>query len=294
MDKIIYHQYRNENRYTDCPDGIASAYIAQKALPGAEMLGAAYQDADSIPQVNPGDRLFIVDFSFPAKQLQLWADIGVQITVLDHHKTAWEALQGFTSGVLRFEEKKCGAILAWEHFFPNDPVPAIFEYVCDRDLWNWQLPQSRAINEALSNLTSAARSTGEHPFQVFRVLETLTQAQLIDLLSPLGLKLLKEKDKRAQAIANRHQWQNVQGYQVPVVELQPEEGRLTSVVCEILYKQLPEAPFVAVYIPQSDGKQAWSFRSDKDGGNFDVSVIAKAWGGGGHHNSAGATIEQAS
>lgn len=297
MDKIIYHQYRNEDRYTDCPDGIAAAYIAHKALPNAEVMGSAYQDPHSIPEVNksdlsqPADRLFIVDFSFPADLLKSWADLGAEIVVLDHHKTAWEALQRFTAGVLRFEEAKCGAVLAWEFFFPDDPIPAIFEYVSDRDLWRWKLPESRAVNEALSNFTSAARSTGGHPFQVFKVLETLTQDELIWLLAPLGKKLLAEKDKQAHAIAARYTWGVVQNHQVPVVELQPSEGRLTSVVCEILYKQFPEAPFVAAYTLQPDGLVNWSFRSDQNGANFDVSAIAKNWGGGGHHNSAGATTK---
>jgi oligoribonuclease NrnB/cAMP/cGMP phosphodiesterase (DHH superfamily) len=290
VTKIVYHQYKNENRYTDCPDGIASAYIAQKANPEAEVIGSAYQDEASIPKVNPGDRLIIVDFSYPASLLKTWASADVEIVVIDHHKTAWEALQGFTQGVLRFEESKSGAVLTWEYFF-DEPVPPIFEYVCDRDLWNWKLPESRAVNEALSHFTSSARLTGGHPFQIFQVLETLTQEELLWLLAPVGKRLLDEKDKQARMIADRHQWRKVLGHDIPAVELKPIEGRMTSVVCELLYKQFPDAPFVACYIPQPDGNQSWSFRSDKNGGNFDVSAIAKQLGGGGHHNSAGATFK---
>jgi len=42
----------------------------------------------------------------------------------------------------------------------------------------------------------------------------------------------------------------------------------------------PDAPFSVSYCDRADGKRSYSLRSRN---GFDVSVVAKAFGGGGHH-----------
>ena len=46
----------------------------------------------------------------------------------------------------------------------------------------------------------------------------------------------------------------------------------------------PESAFSASYCDRADGLRTYSLRSN---GEFDVSVIAKQFGGGGHRNAAG-------
>jgi len=43
-----------------------------------------------------------------------------------------------------------GAVLAWQYFMPNEPVPDLLRYVEDQDLWNWKLPHSDAVNAAIA------------------------------------------------------------------------------------------------------------------------------------------------
>ena len=54
-----------------------------------------------------------------------------------------------------------------------------------------------------------------------------------------------------------------------------------------LYRQYPDALFSACF---STSNQTWSLRSDKHGNNTDVGAIASYFGGGGHHNSAGFSL----
>lgn len=235
---------------------------------------------------NPkGERLIIVDFSFPKEVLQLWVSAGCDITVIDHHKTAQSMLEGFAGGILRFDMAKCGAILTWEYFFPNTPAPVFLEYVQDQDLWNWKLPHSEAVREAFAVLWRS--------FELFDKLEPMSQQEFLDYMVPIGQPRLDEKKKKVEAIASRHTWQVVAGHQVPVVVLAPDEARYRSDVCQWLYKNYPDASFTACHRIE-DGIKHWDLRSDKDGGNFDVSAIALQFGGGGHHNSAGfrKTIEE--
>ena len=41
--------------------------------------------------------------------------------------------------------EKSGARLAWEHFYPNEPLPWPLRHVEDQDLWRFALPATRAF-----------------------------------------------------------------------------------------------------------------------------------------------------
>jgi len=57
-----------------------------------------------------------------------------------------------------------------------------------------------------------------------------------------------------------------------------------SEVGEALLDMNPTAPFSAYYSDRGDGKRQWGLRSRPE---FDCSVVAKAFGGGGHKQAAG-------
>jgi oligoribonuclease NrnB/cAMP/cGMP phosphodiesterase (DHH superfamily) len=73
------------------------------------------------------------------------------VWVIDHHNTAKSVLEGRSKHTV-FNEEHSGGRLAWDHFNGKDESsrPLIVDYTEDRDLWNWQLPQSRQINAWLS------------------------------------------------------------------------------------------------------------------------------------------------
>jgi uncharacterized protein len=239
VNKIIYH---NIKPGFPCPDGLASAWVAAKVFPEAQLIGWEYSSFD-LPKVSPEDNLIILD-------------------LIDHHKSAQAMLEGFRGGILKFDLTKCGAILTWEYFFPNQPAPVFLQYIQDQDLWQWKLPESEAVREAFASL---GRS-----FELFDKLEYLNQEEFLDFMRPIGQPRLA-------------------GYSVPVVELGSKEERFRSDVCAFLYKKFPDAPFTACYHTEKNVEK-WDLRSDRDGNNFDVSAIAVSFGGGGHQNSAGFLI----
>lgn len=294
---IIYHQVKEG---IDCPDGIASAWVAAKAFPDAIVQGATYQ-SELIPQFESGDRVVIVDFSFPRQAIERWESNGAEIILIDHHKTALEmlgSLSGFSDRVtLKFDMEECGATLAWKFFFPDEPMPVFLGYVRDRDLWNFALPFSEEIHEAVSNLKYNHKkhlNETANVFTLFNALAKLDSVDLVSLTAPLGASLLAPKREKIASLAARHEWRTLVmpepeifagDFYVPVVELAKDgsEDRLVSDVCMKMYRDMPQAEFVACIT--SDG--SWSLRSDKHGKNFDVSTVAKQFGGGGHRNAAG-------
>ena len=317
--KIIYHKI---NKLQPCPDGETAAWTALKKYPDAEVIGWEYQTepplaADELtgffkllfrslfekkkhPQkslIAPGDRVVIVDFSFPKEVLDSWVAIGVEVVVIDHHKTAQKMLEGFAGGILRFDMGKCGAMLTWEYFFPDKPVPEFIKYVQDQDLWQWALPYSKEVREAFGSL-------GRN-FKTFDFLETLPADEFVEYMRAVGEPLVKAREERVEAIAARHKDRQLDEYVIKAVELTEDELFLTSDVCAFLYNQFPEVPFTACfnYEPQNWLQKLfrraktvkWSLRSSNKNPNaVDVSAVAKRRGGGGHFNSSGYSIKEES
>ena len=149
---IIYHQIKSG---TPCADGIAAAWVASKKYPDADVIGASFNS--DLPDVNDYDSLVIVDFSFPLTTLQTWESQGKKVFVIDHHKTAMADLSQFTNALFNMDES--GASLTWLHYFPDQPIPAFIQYVKDRDLWNFNLPQNEEIHEAMGFLGRTFKST---------------------------------------------------------------------------------------------------------------------------------------
>jgi uncharacterized protein len=295
----------------DCPDGIAAAWCAHRYLKniigGVDVLGCSYQQEP--PDVSNYLCIYIVDFSFPRETIELWLEMGKQITVLDHHKTAQEMIGDVCTFSRHFEFnfdlEQSGATIAWKYFNHDREPPAFLQYVRDRDLWNHALPMTEEIHEASANMRFEIRKTADLTgipardliFSAFDHLATLSQEQLIGLMGDRGFELLKPKREAIDRACERMEYaylphefdrDQISSEMIPIVRLLPDgsENRLISDICAKLYKNIPEALFVACV-----GTEGWSLRSDKDGSNFDVSEVAKAFGGGGHRNAAGFKLE---
>lgn len=286
MRTIVFYHMMSVT--TPCPDGIASAWAARTVLGHeAEYIGCCYgSKGETPPQFDTpqkGDRVYIVDFSFDIPVLEAWRERGCEVTLLDHHKDKMQALLGYAplSDIIKFDNSKCGAVLTWEYFHPNEAVPAFLWYIDDRDHWQHKLPFTKEIHAAVGKLGRT--------FQVFDVLATLTQDELIGLLSGLGKAEVEQRAKQIEKLADQFEWRILAGHQVPVVELQPSEAWATSEVCQLLYNQFPDASFSACFY--SDGEQVkWGLRSNSKGNDFDVAAIARQFGGDGHRNAAGFTV----
>lgn len=301
--RIFYHEKAHG---VPCPDGLAAAYVARKKYPGATIVGCCYDDEPMgiLPVVEPNDRLIIVDFSFTRKTLDMWAKQGVGILLIDHHKTALEHLcnvvpkgpqpDSFIRSYTRdrpsggkcaqtyiFDMNKCGAVLTWEYFFPENPVPYFLKLIQDRDLWQKRMLGGEEI------LTAIARFGWS--FDLFDALVKLHDFPDFHALFTIGEQLLAPKREAIAKACDRVILRSYKEFdEVPVVQLAKDgsEDLYASDICEHLYKKVcPDADWVAAI--RSDG--TWELRSDKykPSGGFDVSQIAKAAGGGGHRNAAG-------
>lgn len=248
--------------HANCWDGFCAAWIMSREQSGT--LYAAHYGTEP-PNVK-GMRVLMVDFAYPRDVLLRMAEEASEIVVLDHHKTAQDALAGLP--FCTFDMSKSGGRLAWEYCRGDDPSPWLVDYTEDRDLWRHALPHSREINAALRS----------YPLS-------------LDLWDEFSLdpELPARFVAEGSAIRRREQ-QIVEDHVRNAREIEMAGHRILAVNATVLFSDIAgdlarDRPFGACYFDRADGKRQWSLRSRE--GGVDVSAIAKAMGGGGHPAAAG-------
>lgn len=257
MTLCVYHG--------NCADGFGAAWVIWKALGDIEFFAGTYQEDP--PDVT-GKDVILVDFSYKRPVLLKMAADASSILIIDHHKTAMEDLTDLPSNVkTKFDMTHSGAVLTFKHFFPNEDVPKLLLHIEDRDLWNFALKNTREIQ---ANVFS-------YPYD-FSVWDELINSDL-DKLSLEGEAIERKHFKDINellTVTTREMY--IAGYKIPVANL---PYTMSSDAGHILAKG---KPFAACYWDTSTGR-VFSLRSSNEG--FDVSEIAKKYGGGGHRNAAG-------
>lgn len=129
---IVYHG--------DCNDGFGAALAAYLYHgDNAEYVAGMYDGF--VPDVQGRDVL-IFDYHFKHDVLIEMKKKAKSLLLKDHHATVMDNLKDLEYAV--FDINKCGAVLAWEHFF-KEPVPEMFLWLQDRDLYLNHYPQSNAF-----------------------------------------------------------------------------------------------------------------------------------------------------
>lgn len=276
---VIYH--------ANCMDGFAAAWAAWTKLGDKEThyWPMSYGDdpISKIKVVPRGLTIYIVDFSFPREVLKRMCEADVKVVILDHHKTAEVDLTDWPDQPenleIHFDMERSGAKMAWDYFRPYDPAPSLISYVQDRDLWRKVLLYSEEINQFISTLP--------HNFDSWTSASYLLRNRF-DEAKHIGESVLRKHGqivadivKTARPIKFHIDGKTVSGLAANCT------GHFASDVGHELCKL--SGTFGATYCSGNDGSVKWSLRSE---GDFDVSAIAKLFGGGGHKNAAGFTLRE--
>lgn len=299
---IIYH--------ADCTDGFGAAFAAWLKLGDeVEYLPMHYGDIDTHLDYT-GRELYILDFSFPREVMEHMFANAERVVWLDHHKTAFEMwcpshpryyiyddhLEG---RYILLDNNKSGALLAWEYFHPNIEVPTLIRHIDDRDRWQFKIEGSKEVHAALSSMKPWSFEQWEGfviPFEhewLADVGAHILRAQDAHVKSmvkharkcriptptpdPLQVKALQDEwDLReSQAKAEVAEMNPLIGLAVNTPMHQSEVGH------ELANRS---GTFGLVYYIGDNNLVRCSLRSD---GDYDVSAIARSFGGGGHRNAAG-------
>ena len=285
---VIYH--------AGCFDGFCAAWLMRQAFPDADF-HAAHYGTEPPPAAMDKDRpLYVVDFSYPGDVMfKLAALRHEEMVVLDHHKTARDALDGLEIELLTnncgdalsvtFDMGKSGGRLAWEYLWakgllPRDwmarygfrDAPWLVDFSEDRDLWRHALQDTREVNAALRSFPL--------DFEVWDGLLLIRhQAGSVweDFVSQGAAILRAERQIIANHVKHAREV-DMDGHKILAVNA-------TVLFSEIAGELAAGRPFGACWFVRFDGASVWSLRSRE--GGVDVSEIAKAHGGGGHKQAAG-------
>lgn len=265
---VIYH--------SPCTDGFTAAWACRKAHPDWEFRAQSHGGPFTIMDAVDRD-LYLLDFCFPRPDMVSLACVAASITVLDHHKSAMEQMEGFADVLhdlrvpittnIQFDMNRSGAMMSWDHFHPGKEAPQLIKHVQDRDLWKFEIEGTKQVHATLSSYP--------HTFEHWDMLERMHASVLV----ADGEAILRKHQLDVHELAPRARKINIRGHVVPAINAPHQfASDLGHVLAE-------EAPFAAVYSDDRN-KRIWSLRSRE--GGIDVSAIAKSFpGGGGHEHAAG-------
>lgn len=278
---VIYH--------ANCNDGFGAAWAFWRLVDEkgeyeeVEYIACNYGDE---PIIHSGVDLFILDFSFPRDHLKAFCELTNKVLLLDHHKTAEEALTNWPDQPANleivFDKNRSGASLTWDYFsakYTPDWIgqrPKLIGFIEDRDLWKFQYEGTKAIHEVLSLLPKDFDKWNRFAHRIegpTGYLEAVREGELIREHTLSICKSILESGTRPCTI---------NGAEGLVVNA---PGMFASELGNMLAVQ--SSTFGASYYHEANGSVKFSLRSN---GDYDVSAIAKVFGGGGHRNAAGFTL----
>lgn len=271
MTVVFYHK--------NCQDGFGAAWAAWKAL-GDSASYVPVQYSEPLPEVSPRERVYFCDFCPTLAELKDLSGIGCSVTVLDHHKTAVEVLTPKNIAEIDgldaiFDMDRAGAGITFDYFHPSKKRPLVINLIEDRDLWRFRNDLTKSISTRL-NLLEKDFAT----WDAF-ILSVENDHVFLPKIKYEGDLLLQSESKRADSMARKAVLVDFLGHTIPVLNV----TELISEIGQAMNELYDETPFSLSFFVNDKGSFQISLRSNRS--DFDVSVIAKRFGGGGHRGAAG-------
>lgn len=280
--------------HAHCTDGFGAAYAAWVKF-GDDADYVFMQYGQEPPDVLGRD-VYVLDFSFLPDTTKEMIDKATAFVWLDHHKTAFEGWcedgernrceQSSGNDYVLLDNNKSGALLAWEYFNPGSDAPDLAKMIDDRDRWQFKLQGSRELHAGLNS-------------RLFKFSDW-------HLLTPDGTsdwgRNLADVISKGRQILDVHNDQIKRSVKV---------AEQCVIVLDTAPTPRPVAKGLAVNTPQHmsevgnelakasgtyglvwyyDGATKRANCSLRSIGDYDVSAIAKIFGGGGHKNAAGFNV----
>jgi hypothetical protein len=171
--------------------------------------------------------------------------------------------------------------MAWDHFFPAEQRPWWINYIQDRDLWEWKLPDAEPILAYLDTLPVSFETYDRLASDDITLRQCLVGGMAV-------LAYIRQYNKEVAAMGVRY------------ITFQSPGGRIHSDIpivnaaykgiSQLLHEMDQNHLFALGWYRSSDGKYKFSVRAS-DESDFDTSKFAKEYGGGGHVKASGFTLD---
>lgn len=285
MNVILYHK--------NCADGFVAMCCARQCIDHSgelvSYIPAQYNEEDKyLPMLyefiekHKVERVYVLDFSLLADTITDLVHRGIDLTIIDHHKSAKERMERWfeepNSNRFTFlfsaDNTKSGALLAAEYFQVREELKHVAENISEYDTWQKRLGKDLADIYA-EGIYALMAKYGDQAVHCMNKHDILAVGEpRIELRNTRAEALMKLK-----ILCVPHCGPNIVGYAVNASK--DMASYVGHKLCElkgtfgIIYFQL-DANTVECSIRSNDGKTALE--------------VARAYGGGGHGNAAGFRI----
>lgn len=265
---VIYH--------ANCTDGFGAAYAAWKKFGDT----ASYIPLKTQVEIDldlKDKEVYVVDYSFLAEVDAKVRARAKSLVVIDHHQTAEAVVTAHPGNV--FDQSHSGAVLAWQYFHPDIPVPDLLLYVEDHDIWKFKLPDNLEFNAALGQY--------QRDFLVWDELITnLNNPEFRNSFIETGRTIKKFEESIVEELLTYKERARFEGHEIWVLNVSRIYRSILGHKLAKLNKENGGVPLSIIYY-RSGGSVSLSLRSEDD---IDVAAIAAKYGGGGHKHAAGINV----
>lgn len=194
--------------------------------------------------------------------------------------------------VVIHDNDQSGALLSWQFFHPGTEVPMFIRHIDDHDRWQFKIEGTKAFNKALLSYAPWSFKQWQHEWDSTWGYSSADGLEGMPNFISEGNAILRAHNQNVQEVVKGAArkctlWVTDPAYRVIDHGLAANcPPHLTSDVGHELANQ--SGTFGLLWYIDKDNVCRCSLRSN---GDYDVSAIAKAFGGGGHLNSAGFTTD---
>ena len=282
--------------HENCMDGLGAAYIMNKLYTNNNQIVYTY-----FCQYNSEDKfidwlknytltestfkkIIFCDFSLKRDLMKQVCELTEEVEVFDHHKTAEHELEmakkeNDNLSVL-FDNERSGAKICYDYAAQLDrsigtaALEQIYEYIMDRDLWQWKKNYSKEFSEALRFLV---KSNNIESFDKF-----VQEYEFSNILA-IGTTLLAKQKQQVDSKVKHLLDIKIAGVDFKCLNVTENISEIGNQIC--LTHNVPSL----MYFITDEMELVCSLRSTDE--MIDISIICKALGGGGHRNAGGFTLE---
>lgn len=223
-----------------------------------------------------GKLVYVGDFSFKPFEYNQLILASESIVTVDHHKAAMDEPDIVSNISVHLDMTKSGCQLAYEFFMTKLASKfAIIEFIGDRDLWNF-------FFDVETKATALIIKKEGHDF-ITNMLSTTPEEsniKLMEYIEEYRDEVIKQEQKYVDK-ANECEQYRIAGINFVGLNLTVGPNEILNHA-----SRLNNVPAFSYYF--KDNLLKLSFRNFKD--DIDVDKLAYIYGGGGHAQSSGSTI----
>lgn len=256
---ILYHN--------GCHDGFGGAWVAWRKFKNkADYIGVEHGE-DALPAISEKD-VYLIDICYSEDVMRSLLARNKKVVVLDHHVSQRNVVGISTEHI--YDTARCGSVIAWNYFFPDEPIPKLLRHIQDVDLWQFKVRHTKELMAALD----------EYPFD-FELWNSIADewedVHAVKKYIAAGSIVLAYENRVLERMVRHAERVDFNGHAAYAVNSPILESEIGNWI--VRHKKT-----IAIIWSYKGKEVRVSLRSD---GRTDVSELALRYGGGGHKAAAG-------